>query len=54
MWRAHRHGQLGLGDRHSRLTPTRMGTEEAFDGLRVRMAACGDYHTMAVTEEGTL
>jgi alpha-tubulin suppressor-like RCC1 family protein len=31
------YGQLGLGNRHERLTPTCVGAKEAFDGSRVLM-----------------
>lgn len=42
-------GRLGLGDKANRLTPTLV------DGLdSVRMAACGNLHTLAVTEDGGL
>jgi len=45
------HGQLGLGDANGRLSPTSV---KAFEGSQVRMAACGDYRSLFVTEEGDL
>ena len=54
VWGFGDYGQLGLGDRHSRLVPTRLGAEEVFGGSRVRMAACGNTHTLLVTEEGVV
>lgn len=48
------HGQLGLGDRNDRLTPTRVGSDEAFDGSRVLLAICNQMHTLTLTEAGTL
>ena len=60
-------GQLGLGDRDSRLVPTRLGPaievlgelgtgewEEVFWGSLVHVAACGHVHTLVVTEEGAV
>ena len=44
------HGHLGLGDELNRLSLTLVVLDESM----VRMAACGDHHTLAVTEEGTL
>ena len=49
-WGGAPHGQLGLGDKLNRLSPTLVVVDESM----VRMAACGDHHTLAVTEEGTL
>jgi alpha-tubulin suppressor-like RCC1 family protein len=48
------YGQLGLGDTNNRLVPTLVGTEEVFGGSKVRTVACGDVHTLAVTEAGEL
>ena len=57
-WGEGEYGQLGVGDKHNRLTPTRLGEEDAFDGSRpdsrVRMAAWGSLHTLAVTEAGSI
>ena len=47
-------GQLGLGDFNKRLVPTRLGVGEAFGGSLVRMAACGRFHTLAVTVDGAV
>ena len=47
-------GQLGVGDRADRHAPVRVGGEEAFGQSKVRMVACGSYHTVAVTEEGAV
>ena len=44
-------GQLGLGDNINRLVPIRVAVE-AFGGSQVLMAACGYFHTLAVTEDG--
>jgi len=46
-------GQLGLGDVANRLAPARVGGQEVF-GSPVLVAACGYYHTLAVTEDGSL
>ena len=46
-------GKLGLGDTAKRTSPARLATD-AFGGLQVLQAACGDEHTLAVTEEGGL
>jgi alpha-tubulin suppressor-like RCC1 family protein len=48
------HGQLGLGDTNKRLVPTLVGAEEVFGGSKVRTIACGNVHTLAVTEAGEL
>jgi alpha-tubulin suppressor-like RCC1 family protein len=54
-WGVGSHGQLGLGDRSSRLIPTRVRTKEVFDGSSVLMAACGSEHnTLVVTKAGKL
>jgi len=47
-------GQLGLGDTDNRLVPTRLGAGEVFGGSLVRMAACGGFHTLVLTEEGVV
>ena len=67
VWRDGSCGQLGLGDRDSRLVPTRLGPaievlgelgtrgwEEVFWGSLVRVAACGHVHTLVVTKEGAV
>jgi hypothetical protein len=57
VWGCGANGQLGLGKLPTgpimvyRPVPTRLGAEEVF-GSRVRMAACGDFHTLVVTEKG--
>ena len=48
------YGQLGLGDIKDRLVPARVGEREVFNGVQVRMAACGVWHTLAVTKAGDL
>ena len=52
VWGCAVHGQLGLGDASHRLVPTRLGAREVFGGSLVRMAACGGWHTLAVTDDG--
>ena len=47
-------GQLGLGDTNNRLVPTRLGAGEVFGGSLVRVAACGGFHTLAVTTNGVV
>ena len=44
-------GQLGLGDEHTRSTPT-LVARALFDGVAVLMVACGDSHTAALTQGG--
>ena len=46
-------GQLGMGDTAGTLAPARAGAEALVE-RKVRMVACGGYHTVAVTEEGGL
>ena len=46
-------GQLGLGDNANRLAPVKVAAE-AFGGSRVLMAACGEDHTLATTEDGVM
>jgi hypothetical protein len=53
-WGMGSYGQLGLGDTNKRLVPTLVGAEEMFGGSKVRTVACGDAHTLAVTEAGEL
>ena len=45
------HGQLGLGNKDNRATPT-LVARAVFDGEAVLMVACGSEHTVAVTEGG--
>jgi len=45
---------LGLGDLEDRLVPARVGGKEVVNGVQVLMAACGDWHTLAVTKAGDL
>ena len=54
VWGDGSYGQLGLGDTNNRLVPTRVGSGEAFGGSLVRMAACGDEHTLVVTVAGVV
>ena len=44
-------GQLGTGRREDMLTPTRV-PKLRLGGARVKMAACGDYHTLVLAEAG--
>lgn len=53
-WGAGKYGQLGLGDKYNRKTPTLVGGKEYFDGSSVRMVACSHSKTLVVTEEGAL
>ena len=46
-------GQLGLGDDSNRRCPTLVGEESVFPS-GVLTAACGDFHTLAVTRQGAL
>ena len=46
-------GLLGLGDRAGSLVPARVGAE-AVGQSKVLTIACGDRHSMAVTEDGGL
>jgi len=48
------YGQLGLGDKHNRMVPVRVGAEGSFGESQVLMAACGNVYTLAVTKAGTL
>ena len=52
-WGNNDHGQLGFGDRQKRNSATRL-SDEAFVHLKILMAACGENHTLAVTEEGVV
>ena len=45
-------GKLGLGDTAKRTSPARLATD-AFGGLQVLQAACGDEHTLAAWVTGT-
>jgi alpha-tubulin suppressor-like RCC1 family protein len=53
-WGMGANGQLGLGDTNKRMVPTLVGAEEVFGGSKVCTVACGDGHTLAVTEAGEL
>jgi len=46
-----RFGSLGHGDESAQLTPRRV---EALRGCRIATAATGDYHTLAVGEDGSV
>eukprot|EP01113_Clastostelium_recurvatum_P051204 TRINITY_DN9895_c0_g3_i1.p1 TRINITY_DN9895_c0_g3~~TRINITY_DN9895_c0_g3_i1.p1 ORF type:complete len:440 (+),score=54.94 TRINITY_DN9895_c0_g3_i1:33-1352(+) len=50
-WGYNRHGQLGLGDRNNRDTPTEI---LKLRGKRIISAACGDSFTALITGEGAL
>jgi len=54
VWGFGHRGQLGLGDKDNRLVPTRLGADEVFGGSVVRTAACGSFHTLVVTEDGSV
>ena len=45
------YGQLGTGGREDMLTPTRV-PKCRLGRARVKMAACGDHHTLVLTEAG--
>jgi len=48
-------GQLGTtGFDLVKLAPARVGAEDVFGGSPVRMASCGEKHTLIVTKEGSL
>ena len=48
-----KHGQLGTGGRGAKLPPTRV-PKKRFGGARVKMAACGNFHTLVLTEAGSV
>lgn len=50
-WGSNNHGQLGLGDRIDRRTPTVI---EALWALPVKQLAAGDHHSCALTRSGYL
>ena len=52
-WGNGEYGKLGLGDTTKRTSPASLGAG-ALGGLKALQAACGDDHTLAVTEEGGL
>ena len=54
VWGCGDYGRLGLGNRDEMLVPTRLGAGEVFGGSLVRMAACGLFHTLVLTEEGVV
>ena len=51
VWGLNSSGQLGLGDQEDRTAPATLGPER-FGGSPVLMVACGDAHTVTVTEVG--
>ena len=53
-WGAGGHGQLGLGHTGCCREPTPLEAREQFGGCAVRMAVCGDTHSMAITAGGSL
>lgn len=52
-WGNNGSGQLGHGDTDFRLVPTLVEAGE-FGELRVTMAACGSFHTLIVTQDGSV
>jgi alpha-tubulin suppressor-like RCC1 family protein len=48
-WGYNSYGQLGLGDRDHRYTPSRVGTDTDWDAVRA-----GDDHTVALKDDGSL
>lgn len=53
-WGAGDDAQLGISTREPRVMPTRVGGGEVFGGAGVVMAAAGECHAAATTEEGHL
>ena len=54
-WGDNSNGQLGIvGLEQVQIEPALVGAKDIFGGSPVRMVACGDNHTLIVTEEGTL
>jgi len=54
-WGNNWNGQLGIiGLETLEMEPTLVGAKDVFGGSPVHMVACGDNHTLIVTEEGTL
>jgi len=53
VWGCGLYGQLGLVDTKNMLKPVRVGAEEVFGG-QVLVTACGEEHTLIVTNNGTL
>jgi len=53
-WGCNLNGQLGLGDTANRWVPFLVGGAEDFAGSGVVSVACGDAHSLAVTEHGCL
>jgi len=54
-WGINCYGQLGIvGVEHFQSAPALVGAEDVFGGSLVLMVACGDDHTLIVTEEDTL
>ena len=48
-WGRNSYGQLGHGDKEHRQIPTKV---ESLDGLVIVKIACGQYHTIAITDDG--
>jgi alpha-tubulin suppressor-like RCC1 family protein len=46
-------GQLGLGDKKNKLEPTQLSPER-FGGVKIVMVAAGAFHSVALTQEGTV
>ena len=53
LWGYNSDGQLGQGDRTSRLVPVTLGPPQ-FGGAPVAMVACGGHHTLVVARAGGL
>ena len=48
-WGNNRWGQLGHGDYKQRHIPTKV---ESLDGLFIAKIACGEWHTVVITDKG--
>lgn len=47
-------GQLGVGDRVNRFVPERLNPENVFQDSRALVASCGAFHTLTLTEDGSV
>jgi RCC1 and BTB domain-containing protein len=54
VWGSGDYRQLGMGGTDNLLVPTRVVEAEVFGGSLVRTVACGDFHTLVVTEDGVV
>ena len=50
-WGGNRSGQLGHDDKEYRYIPMKV---ESLDGLFIVKIACGEYHTVAITDDGDI